>query len=165
MKRTLITLIAVTSLVSFAAGKDHGGYKKHPYGMGGCGFVSIFIQENTMLPQLGKTAADAYFQLWALNTSAMTTGTSNCTNSPGNTALLMEQQVYVSSNYSDITREAAQGTGEHLVAFAEVLGCDSNAFAHMAQSNHAQIFGSEPDSALENVKGLIRQENLSCERA
>ncbi|MBI1860977.1 MAG: DUF3015 family protein [Deltaproteobacteria bacterium] len=165
MKRTLLIVIAVTlPMISFAAGKDQGGYKKHSYGMGGCGVISLFIQDNTMIPQAGKAAIDYIIGLEGLNTFAMTTGTSNCTNNPGDHALLMEQQVFVSSNYESITREAAQGAGEHLVALAEVLGCDSNQFATLAQSNHAQIFGSEPNAALENVLGLIRQGNLSCDR-
>lgn len=163
MKKSLITIVVLTlPVLSLAAEK--GGYKKMRYGMAGCGFTSIFIQKNEMLPQIGKAAADWYFALGSTNTSAMTTGTSNCTNNPSEAAMLMEQQVFVSMNYNSINKEAAQGAGEHLTAFAQVLGCNEAEFAEFTKANHAQIF-SGAEGTLENVKTLIQKgETLSCER-
>lgn len=160
MKKSLLTIIILLPIVSFA---EKGGYKKARFGMGGCGVASLFIQRNEMLPQIGASLINSYFG--STNTSAMTTGTSNCTNDPSDSAALMEQQVYVSQNYNSISKEAAQGSGEHLVAFAQVLGCDESAFMSITKANHSEIFQvSEPNATLENVKALIEKNALSCER-
>ncbi len=177
MRNAFITLIiialpAASLAEKKAPGGAGGGYQKLRYGMAGCGIASLFIDKNEQLPQLGNSALSNLFPYLAIgnlffciDTSAMTTGTSNCTDSPSASAMLMEQQVFVSSNYDSITKEAAQGTGEHLVAFAEVLGCDAGAFASFTQVNHRSLFGQSPDATLETVKDLIRRDGiLSCER-
>ena len=164
MKRTIIVFGAL--MLPVLAVSESQGYKKPRYGMAGCGLASIFIQENEMLPQLGKSAADWFFGLGSTNTSAMTTGTSNCTDAPASSAMLMEQQVFVSMNFNSLTKEAAQGEGEHLQAFAQLLGCDEAGFAKFVKDKHGEIFSAfEPNVALDSVKSLIKNSGgLTCER-
>ena len=155
-----------TTTESHSSGHAAGGqtYKKMRYGMAGCGLGAMFIDKNTLLPQVGA---------WFVNSSSasqtfgITTGTSNCTDKPGEHAKV-EQEVFVQANLASLTREAAQGTGEHLSAFAEVLGCDHGAFSRMSQEKYNEIYGtSEASEVLSNyVKQIKANPELatSCTR-
>ena len=104
-------------------------------------------------------------------TFGLTTGTSNCGASPAGQARL-EQEIFFSSNFHTISKEAAQGQGTSLSAFAEVLGCkvdDVEGFAKMTQENYSSIFSSEePVRVLDNYLGALKSNpDLSgkCTRA
>jgi hypothetical protein len=138
-----------------------------PYGMAGCGLGSLAIQENTMLPQLGATSLN----IISPQTSAITSGTSNCTDKPRETASL-EQEVFIAANLNSISKAAAQGSGEHLDALGEVFGCSiegTEALKEMCQTKFDAIF-SNSDSQV--VLGNLREEIKSnpataenCDRA
>jgi hypothetical protein len=93
------------------------------------------------------------------------TGTSNCTDYPLNAgALLKEQQTYVAVNFENLSKEAAQGRGEHLRAFSEIVGCRSSAeyeqFAKLVRESHREIFSdSEPENVLSRWKSRA---GVSC---
>ncbi|NBQ53946.1 MAG: DUF3015 domain-containing protein [Proteobacteria bacterium] len=139
-----------------------------PYGMAGCGLGSLAIQENTILPQLGATLLN---HLISPQTSAITSGTSNCTDKPRETASL-EQEVFIAANLNSISKAAAQGSGEHLDALGEVFGCSiegTEALKEMCQTKFDAIF-SNSDSQV--VLGNLREEIKSnpataenCDRA
>lgn len=91
---------------------------------------------------------------------SITTGTSGCSNS-GLVGITREQQFYANANFEELTRELAQGRGEVLAGFAQVLGCRtsvSGAFNAKMQSKFQEIYRSEtvsPEQMLMNVKMQI----------
>lgn len=140
MKNIILSLVAVVFLVggtSFAA-EGKKSYKKMNYGMAGCGLGAMFIDRNAILPQIGAWFVNS---ISASQTFGITTGTSNCKEGHRDSAK-MEQEVFVRVNLAKLNREAAEGGGENLAAFAEVLGCEEQAFARMSQEKYDALFQS-----------------------
>ena len=57
----------------------------------------------------------------------------------------IEQENFISNNYASLTREAAQGSGETIAAFAGTMGCDRAVFSEFGatlQTNYRKIFVS-----------------------
>lgn len=139
-----------------------------PYGMAGCGIGALVVEKNEMLPQLGATFLN---NVISPQSSAITSGTSNCTDKPRETASL-EQEVFIAANLNSISKAAAQGSGEHLDALGEVFGCSfegTEALKEMCQIKFDAIF-SNSDSQV--VLGNLREEIKSnpataenCDRA
>jgi hypothetical protein len=157
-KTFLLTTVSASLLIStaaFAQGKRSApqrNYSLPPYGMAGCGLGSVIfsgdntgmnIKNNTMGPQLlaATTNSYAFPQL-----SAITSGTSNCTDTPAGSeeAFRIERETYVSMNLGDLSKEASQGEGNHLRGLAEMIGCGNDSqfevFAAVAQTEHDVIF-------------------------
>ena len=155
-----------SSSSSMGSGDSGGGhsYKKMKYGMAGCGLGAMFIEKNTMLPQIGAWFVNSFS---ASQTFGITTGTSNCTDKGAEHAQV-EQEVFLRVNLASLTREAAEGNGEHLSAFAEVLGCDHAAFSRMSQEKYNEIYSTvESNEVLKNyVKQIKSNPELanSCSR-
>lgn len=133
--------------------------KKHkvPYGMAGCGLGTLVISDNSTWPQVA---------VWFLNnsiapqTSAITTGTSNCTEAMPEEAARQEQETFVQVNFSNLSKEAAQGNGQILSAMAELLGCaengDDSAFAQLSADRYSAIFSdAQPSAVVNNYKREI----------
>lgn len=122
---------------------------KVPYGMAGCGLGSLVISDNSTWPQVGA---------WFLNnviipqTSAITTGTSNCIDAAPEEARKAEQETFVQVNMPSLSKEAAQGSGETLTALAELFGCSEgdgySAFAQMSADRYSAIFSGDQASAV-----------------
>jgi hypothetical protein len=156
----VLSLVAFASSGSFAVEKKV--YKKMRYGMAGCGLGSLFVEKNHVLPQIGA---------WFLNgtgiqTFGITTGSSNCLDKERNDAKI-EQEVFVQTNFAKLSIEAAQGTGEHLDALAEVLGCEGASLARLSQDRYGKIFTQDdPKAVLQNYVREIRASELatSCSR-
>ncbi|WP_186645403.1 DUF3015 family protein [Fluviispira vulneris] len=151
---SFIGLILMTALSSnvFAAveiGKD-GNYKDvEAWGMGGCGFATLFIKEKDTLPQIGASIVNDFISGYT-QSSAITSGTSNCVESRTKTASV-EQEVFITVNLSSLSKEAAQGSGEHLVALAKVFGCPNEQFSKFSQINYSKIYETnEPNLVLQN---------------
>jgi Protein of unknown function (DUF3015) len=148
------------------------GYRA-PYGLAGCGLGSIVFKS-------ASEHKDKWLQVIAVTlngtgaqTFGITTGSSNC-GAGGNSAgqARLEQQIFFTSNFNSLTKEAAQGQGSSLSAFAEVLVCEAGSFdgfAKMTQDNYSVIFNSdEPSQVLNNYLGALRSNpDLSgkCTRA
>jgi hypothetical protein len=76
----------------------------------------------------------------------------------------MEQEVFVKVNLVALSREASQGSGQTLQAFAVLLGCESEVqqkdFANLTQAKFSEIFATENSSSiLENLTKAIRQDS------
>ena len=145
------------------------GYKA-AYGAAGCGLGSIVIGSKPGMMQLFAATLNAT----GYQTLAITTGTSNCKDGPSGEAAAMERKVYVDMNLADLSKEAAQGDGEHLEAFADILGCaeseeDLAAFQMLSQQKYAVLFNNQASDAV--VEGFVNEikadETLSanCVRA
>ena len=138
-----------------------GSYKDvDPYGMGGCGFASLFIKEKDMLPQIGASVVNDFFG--STQSFAITSGTSNCVASRSDLAA-REQEVFITVNLSSLSKEAAQGAGEHISALAEVFGCPNEDFVKLSQSHYGKIYGTnEPSAVLQNyLREVNSDQNLA----
>lgn len=145
---------------------DSGSYQE-PYGMAGCGLYTYIIQDKSKGAQLA---------MWALKsllfpdfqTSAITSGTSNCVESRAGYAA-QEQEVFITVNLANLSKEAAQGQGEHLNALAEVFGCPHSEFSSLSQTQYKEIYSDyEPNAVLANYRrAMSADEHLSqsCLRA
>lgn|GEM_PF-234326 len=141
-------------------GGGGGGYKV-AYGAAGCGLGSIVLGSKPGFMQVfaATTNGCSYSQ-----TFGITTGTSNCKDPPGGDAAAEERKVYVDMNYADLSKEAAQGEGEHLEAFADILGCaesdeDLEAFQMLSQQKYATLYGNQaPDAVVEGYVNEIKSD-------
>lgn len=173
-KKKLIraSLLLVVSSVTLCAWAQNpiakvGNYKDvDPWGMGGCGFASLFIKEKEMLPQIGASIVNEFISGFT-QSFAISSGTSNCVASRSNLAL-KEQEVFITVNLASLSKEAAQGNGEHISALAEVFGCPNEDFAKLSQNHYEKIYGiNEPAKVLESYLSEVKaDQNLakSCIR-
>jgi len=107
-----------------------------PYGMAGCGLGSVIIKENKMIPQI----IAVFLNVTGIQTSGITTGTSNCTTS-GVVNKDKEQEVFVHLNFESLEREMAAGKGEKLDTLASLFGCSSSTeFNKMTKANYKILF-------------------------
>lgn len=146
-KSSIVIASLLVSTSAFAQSKKASAgksYRLPPYGMAGCGLgATILGDKNEMGPQLLAATTNNYF---FPASSAITSGTSNCTDTPAGSeeAYRMERETFVSMNLGDLNKEAAQGEGNHLRGLAEMIGCGSEEqveiFAAVAQSEHSDIF-------------------------
>lgn len=139
-------------VTSAADGEASGGagYKTAPYGMAGCGLGSLVMKSNTKGAQSSAATTNAYTYTTLFG---ILSGTSNCVDTDSETAAV-EREVYISANLASLSKEAAQGEGRHLLAFADVLGCASEEsyphFVKVSQEQHQAIFNSEDPQAVLN---------------
>lgn len=157
-----LVVIFLSSHQVFAQGKQRQYVT--PYGMAGCDLWSMVITDKSQAAQLGVFALRSL----VLNsqTSAITSGTSNCVASAPGYAQI-EQEVFVEVNLASLAKEAAQGGGDHLRSLSQVFGCQSeDAFAKLSQDRYAAIFNEmSPRSVLEGYSNEIKNHSsLNCTR-
>ena len=110
----------------------------HPYESAGCGLGSIWIHSDGT-PQWFAATTNHSFSSQSFGISS---GTSNCGHPGGYATLDAEKQLYVETNRDAITQEMAQGSGEHLVALASLMGCEkdvSASFGAVMKKNYKTI--------------------------
>lgn len=144
MKTKLQNIFIVSLVVSFSSVSLA---KTVPYGMGGCGLGALVIKKNGMGSQLGAALLN---NLVFPATFAITSGTSNCTEDLSQISSI-EKEVYISANYENIAKEAAQGTGEHLTTLASLMGCSNGSdFAQFSQEHYDALFTDSDSQKLLN---------------
>jgi hypothetical protein len=171
MKYIIAIFAAVLSLTiagtAFAKDKApaKGDSYEVPWGMAGCSIWNYVIKDKEMGPQIGVWALEHF--VFGIQTFGITSGTSNCVEGGGKSAMNNEQEVFVTVNLSDLQREAAQGKGQHLDTLAEIFGCsDKEGFAHMSQNRYEAIFTNEnPSNVVETYKSEIKAAKATCARA
>ena len=109
-------------------------------------------------------------------TFASTSGTSGCQNwemyARQQSSERSQALLYVPHLWQAIKEEATQGTGEHLTALRQMLGCPAQQqpqFNLLLQRHYAGLFQSdsaaEPQQALlfmEHLETLLQQQALTC---
>jgi len=135
--------------------------RAEPWGMAGCGFASLFIKDKSQGMQIVASFVNWYSSA-VTNSSAISSGSSNCVANRSELAMNYKQ-VFITVNLASLSKEAAQGTGDHINALADVFGCPRDEFAKMSQTHYKAIYGiSEPDSVLQSyVKEVNVDQNLS----
>jgi hypothetical protein len=113
----------------------------------GCGYGWEVMKDQTLLASSVRSTTNGT----ASNSIAMTMGTSGC--AKHDIVLQEKQQLhFANSNYEMIVAEMANGQGEYLNSFADVLGCDNVAFGASAQANLETIIADNGSALLSNVK-------------
>jgi len=135
MKRVFAVAGLATCLATPAA------FAQAKYGSAGCGLGSLIFGPGEGFMQVSASSTNSSYYNQAFG---ITSGTSNCV--PASKAAQIEQQEsFVMANYSALTKEAAQGRGETLASFADVLGCEAGVqseFASVLQSKYDRIFSA-----------------------
>ncbi len=153
MKRLL--LLGSLAALAFAATAS-----AKPYGMAGCGLGSVLLGSDDGFVQVfaATTNGSSYSQSFGI-----TTGTSNCMPA-GKAAQLEEQQHFIANNLNTLYREMAQGQGQTLKAYSEVLGCNAQHFGQFTSATQQQfdrIFSAPGSLAvLEATKNVMREDKV-----
>ncbi len=119
----------------------------------GCGLGSILIEKNHKVGQVVSATLNGSF---GTQTFGISTGTSNCT-TDGTLMGAKEQQAFAEANLENLERDMAQGGGEYLAAFSNLLGCDESltpAIGSFAQANYAKTFPTESTTASDAVSSF-----------
>ena len=146
MKSLILALSVLFASTSFAA---------TAYKSAGCGLGSLIIKDEGFVQIFAATTNGTF----GSQTFGITSGTSNCAGAGGYASQDAQEHMYVETNRAAITQEMAQGSGEHLNALANMLGCEkaSNAtFATAMKKNYKTVASKkDADQMLNSVKTVI----------
>lgn len=107
------------------------------YGMAGCGLGSIVFGDKPGMIQIASSILNNWF---FPQSSAITSGTSNCVDTPGTQA---SAQLFITANREALEKDISRGNGETLSNLSQIMGCDnSSVFGSKLQSNYGKIFPS-----------------------
>ena len=135
-------------------------YGNKKYGMAGCGLGSMVLGPKGSQVFAATTNGTSTSQSWGI-----ISGTSNCTSSV-RYAELMKQKEFLAINLTSLQKEMAQGKGETLNAFVEVLGCKNEVkrkVNSVLTKNYSEIF-SQPgiDGVLSSAKEqILKKQNVA----
>lgn len=162
--RTLLVAFMSIALVSvFQPAMAKG------YGMAGCGLGSVIIGPAPGIVQIFAATSNATF---TNNTSAITTGTSNCS-ADGVIKAELEQRIYVAQNMQGLEMDISRGNGENLSSMAYLMGCSANSmeqFNATAKKDYDKIFSVKsdgPEFVLHELKKSIAADKAlaqSCKK-
>jgi hypothetical protein len=124
------------------------------YGMAGCGLGALaFPNDNDKVSQVLAATTNGTF---GTQTFGITSGTSECTED-GRIRSERAQEAFAEVNFESLAQEMAKGQGEHLTAFAHLLGCSEDSadeFGRLTQRNYTRIFSREAMTALDLVDAV-----------
>jgi hypothetical protein len=127
----------------------------------GCGLGWNIYDSKTIL---GTSIRGTTNQLIPSQTSGMTSGTSNCVK---HDIVLKDKEplYFTEANYESLVVEIAEGQGEYLNQYAQILGCEASKFSKATQKNFEQLIPANSTDAVQfymNIKTTIKNENLNC---
>jgi len=149
-------VVAVTLVLAgsaFAAGQAHQNT--------GCGLGTMLFKnsaDNSVLLQTFQATTNG---IYGNQTFGITTGTSDCAQ-PKNFASSQQINEFMVANMDNLARDIAQGRGETLDAFAELLGVPAEKrpeFYGQLQSGFAKIFtspGVQMASVMDNISTVSK---------
>jgi opacity protein-like surface antigen len=153
MKRSFVVLaVVVASLMlagaAFAAGQARSNT--------GCGLGSMLFQNNADNSTILQTFQATTNGIYGNQTFGITTGTSDC-KQPKNFVSNERLNEFMVANMDNLARDIAQGRGETLDAFAELMGVPTEkrpVFYAQLQAGFTRIFTSsnvQMASVMDNV--------------
>jgi len=122
----------------------------------GCGLGSMIWKKNSIVSALFRATTNHSFssQLFGI-----TTGTSGCSQH-SIVKRDMYPVYYAEANLPELRYEMAQGQGEYVATFAEVLGCSPAAqaeFTVWAQGSYKKLFNNANANSQDFLKGLGKE--------
>ncbi len=143
MKRIYLNLVvAIAALGSFPA-------LAAPYGMAGCGLGALVFtdQPGVLVGIVGVTLNN----IISPQTSAITSGTSNCYDDNG----VQNAALYITINQLALAKDISRGNGETLVGLSQVLQCSNpEQLGEALKSNYPAIFPSSDTSANDVTRSI-----------
>ncbi len=141
MKKLLVSLALSSSLVSmaFAAANTNTG----------CGLGSMLIDKQGLIWNIFQATTNAST---GTQTFGITSGTSGCKS--GKIAMDSRTQEFVAANMDALSQEIAQGRGEHLDTFVELLNVsDKEAFKIALQDNYNKLYADKNAQSADVLDG------------
>ncbi len=124
----------------------------------GCGLGSEIAPDKTWVSATTQGAVDYFFPV----SSSITSGTSGCAD---HSIVKKNKEAihYAEANYKQLEIEISQGSGEYLVGFTQVLGCNNKVNMKVGkalQSHFEQLFPTQGNALqmLRDVQTLIKSE-------
>jgi hypothetical protein len=143
------TTLVVTAVLAFAANAQAS-----KYGMAGCGLGSLVLNDQPGKVQIvAATLNDLGSQ-----TSAITTGSSNCREQSRSEAI----NQYIENNTAALKADISRGQGETLEALLAFSGCNEST-KNVLKSNFSKIFETENQTSTEvsrSLTNVLRTQNL-----
>ncbi len=124
------------------------------YNQAGCGLGAQAFKDNAKGSQILAATTNGLF---GIQTFAISTGTSECVSS-GAVKSERETDVFVAVNFESLKSEMARGSGEHLVALSNLMGCESGTnFARTLQANYANVFSkaATPEALMDALNATV----------
>ena len=110
MKNRVLVLLGGVTLVLSTIPAAHAG----KFGMAGCGIGSLIFEDQPGKIQILASTTNTYFY----QTSSISSGTSNCTDEPGQQASL-----FIAINSESLKKDISRGNGETVSGLARIYGC------------------------------------------
>jgi len=156
MKKLFVVAVVVASLV--IAGVAFAGQAASNTG---CGLGTMLFKNNADNSVILQTFQATTNGIYGNQTFGITTGTSDC-QQPKNFVSNQQLNEFMVANMDNLARDIAQGRGETLDAFAELLGVPSEKrpeFYGQLQSGFAKIFtspGVQMASVMDNISTVSK---------
>ncbi len=153
MMKTLALMQLTMFLICFEAGV---ALAMNPDTGPGCGLGKIVWAEGKHPKNIMPQAFMASTNGTGMNTFAISTGTSGCTND----GVIWAQEranVFAAINFENLSQEMAQGLGEHLASLATLMGVPAEqqpAFCAMTQERYTALVQAGDTSPVAMVKAL-----------
>lgn len=150
--RNLTIAVATLLAASYASAQASYGY-----GMAGCGLgTQVFRAKPGKGPQIVQVTINRF----ASQTSAITTGSSGCKESPRDVAA-----VYISINHMALMKDVSRGNGETVTNLSKLYQCQNDgAFADTLQKNYKSIFveGTSAQETSKKIEEVIINNKVGC---
>lgn len=155
MRISILNTALLSAFAAFTSSAFAGSY-----GAAGCGLGSIVFGADKGFVQIFAATTNGTS---GSQTFGISSGTSNCVPSSKSEAF-NNQRDFISNNLTVLAKEAAQGEGETLRAFASTLGCNTGAYADVAktlQAKHGAIFAEPGTDAVLFATHEVLHENAN----
>jgi hypothetical protein len=131
------SLLTLLSIVGMAFGLNAHAY---PYGTAGCGLGALVLKDSPGKIQILSATIN---NIISPQTSAITSGTSNCYDEPQTAST-----IFIQINKQALMKDIARGNGESLASLSKILQCsDSAQLGNTLQKSYSEIFPSESVTA------------------
>ena len=154
MKRVLV--VSAVVLFGLQAGFAMAAATGNPDTGPGCGLGKLAWQNYPHQKTIGVQVMEATTNAWGMNTFAISSGTSGCTND-GQFWASEKINAFAALNFDNLAQDMAQGQGEHLSSLATLMGIPADqqpAFFAMTQEKYALLVKAGESSPAAMVKAL-----------
>lgn len=160
MKYLLVLLALTIGSTTFAQKKSSQASQKaysRDYGMAGCGLGSLVMGKDGGQILAATTNGTFYSQLFGI-----TSETLNCVDD-NISQVAHNSDVYIQFNKFALQGDIAQGQGETLAAYTEIMGCKNSAqVSGLLKSNYETIFSkgnSTPNEITDSIITVIQSDD------
>ena len=153
-KRVLLVSVAV--LFGLQTGLALAASVGNPDTGPGCGLGKIAWQNYPHQKTIGVQVLEVSTNGTGMNTFAISSGTSGCTND-GQVWASEKANVFAAVNFDNLTQDMAQGHGEHLTSLATLMGIPASqqpAFFAMTQERYGYFVNAGESSPAALVRAL-----------